>query len=133
MRKERKMKSYEIAKAHFDKLGSATEGQKELNRFDQIIEFDLKDDEAFYIKVESGKVSIIKGKAPEDYRNVIMLLTDRATVREIFYKGQLYPGLADFMFEGKVYMRGSKSGDIMVGEKGKPRMAWAAKLLRMHV
>ena len=126
------MESYEMAKSHFDRISSSTEGQKELTKFDHIIEFDLKDDESFYIKIEGGKASIIKGKPPEEYQNVMILSTVRATVREIFQKGQLYPGLADFMFEGKVWIKGTKFGGGFVGEKGKPRSAWAAKLLRMH-
>lgn len=126
------MESYEAAKSHFDRINSTSEGQKELTKFDQIIEFDLKDDESFYIEINNGKASVVKGKPPKEYQNVMILSTDRATVIEIFQKGQLYPGLADFMFEGKVWIKGTKYGGQTVGEKGKPRASWAAKLLRMH-
>ncbi len=126
------MESYEMGKAHFDKLSSSAEGQKELKKFDEVIQFDLKDDESFYIKIVSGKVSVTKGKAPTDSPNMITLITDRATVRDIFYKGQLYPGLSDFMFSGKLWMQKSKSGTTIVVKDEKPITAWTSKLLRMH-
>ena len=126
------MASYDEAKGHFDRINSSNEGHKELTKFNHIIEFDLTDDESFYIEIKDGKASVIKGKPPESYENVTILSTDKATVGEIFHKGQLYPGLADFMFQGKVWIKGTKYGGQTVGEKGKPRASWAAKLLRMQ-
>jgi hypothetical protein len=129
------MKSYEIAKAHFDQLSSSPEGQREIAKFDAIMQFDIKDDESFHIEIAKGKVSVVKGKASAESRNVMTFLTDRATVREIFQKGQLYPGLADFMFEGKLWFKVPKAGGPkdgwIAGEKS--TTAWAAQLLRMHV
>ena len=129
------MKSHELAKAHFDKLVSSPEGREEVSKFDAIMQFDLKDDDSFYIEVKKGKVSVTKGKAPAESQNVMTFMTDQATVREIFQKGQLYPGLADFMFEGKLWFKGAKSDGPkdgwIAGEK--TTTAWAAKLLRMHV
>lgn len=127
------MESYEMAKSHFDKLSSSPEGQKELSKFDVIMQFNLKDDDSFFIEIKSGKVTVTRGKATGEPHNIIGFLTDRATVREIFQKGQLYPGLSDFMFEGKVWVMGPKSGAPLGGEVGKPKTAWAGKLLRMHV
>jgi hypothetical protein len=120
------MKPHDMAKIHFDNLGSSAEGQAELSKYDEIIQFDLKDDKPFYIKIKNGKVSVTEGTAPLEPRNVITLTTDSATVRDIFNKGQLYPGLADFMFEGKLWLKDSKKDE-------NPTTSWAAKLLRMHV
>ena len=115
------MKSFEMAKTHFDRLRASTEGQEELLKMNALIQFDLKDDEPFYIDIKEGKVLMTKGKAPAESGNLITLTLDSATVTEIFQKGQLYPGLADFMFAGKLWFKGSGS-----------TRSWAAKLLRMH-
>lgn len=129
------MKSYEIAKAHFDKLSSSPEGRQELGKFDAVMQFDVKDDESFYIEIKGGKVSVTGGKAPAESKNVMTFMTDMATVREIFQKGQLYPGLADFMFQGKLWFKGPKADGPkdgwMSGEK--TATAWAARLLRLQV
>lgn len=127
------MESYEMAKSHFDKLNSSPEGRKEISKFNGTIQFDLKDEESFYIEIEGGKVFIKKGKPQVEPQNVITFVTDKATVRDIFHKGQLYPGISDFMFEGRVWVIGSKSGSMMGRKDEKPIAAWASKLLRMHV
>lgn len=120
------MESYEMAKSHFEKLSSSPEGKEELSKFNEIIQFELKDDESFYIDIGAGKVSIKKGKAPVEPGNMVTFITDQATVKEIFTKGQLYPGIADFMFTGRFVIKGSKKHE-------KPTMSWAGRLLRMHV
>jgi len=120
------MESYEMAKLHFEKLGASPEGQQELCKFNEVMQFNVKDDESFYIEIKGGKATVTNGVSTADPKKVISLTLDKATVREIFQKGQLYPGLADFMFSGKLWLKAPKTGD-------KPSTAWAAKLLRMHV
>ena len=126
MRKEYEMKPYEMAKIHFENLSSSADGRTELGKHNEIIQFIVKDADSFYVDIKDGKVSVKEGVAPVEPKNVISLTTDSATVREIFYKGQLYPGLADFMFVGKLWLKDSKKDE-------KPTTSWAAKLLRMHV
>lgn len=120
------MESYEIAKSHFDKLSASPEGEKELSKFNETIQFELKDDESFYIGINNGKVSITKGKAPVELGNMVTFITDRTTVKEMFSKGQLYPGIADFMFAGKVWIKAPKKHE-------KPTTSWVGKLIRMQV
>ena len=120
------MKPYEMAKIHFENLSSSEDGRNELGKYNEIIQFELKDTDPFYVDIKDGKVNVKEGVAPVEPKNVIKMTADSATVREIFYKGQLYPGLADFMFAGKLWLKDSKKDE-------KPTTSWAAKLLRMHV
>lgn len=126
------MDSCEMAKHHFDELSSYAEGKEELARFEGVLQFELKDDDSFYIEVKGGEAAVVKGKFPGNAENIITFLTDRAAVRDIFYKGLLYPGLSDFMFAGRLWIRGAKWGSMMGRKNEKPITAWAGKLLRMR-
>ncbi len=126
------MDSCEMAKQHFEELTTYAEGQAELAKFDGVFQFELEDDDSFYIDVKGGKASVAKGKFPGKAENIVTFLTDKATVRDIFFKGLLYPGLSDFMFAGKLWIRGAKWGSMMGRKDEKPITAWAGKLLRMR-
>ena len=126
------MDSCDMAKHHFDELSSYEEGKQELARFEGVLQFELKDDDSFYVDIKEGNASVAKGKFPGISENIVTFLTDRGTVRDMFYKGLLSPGLADFMFAGKLWIRGAKWGAMMGRKDEKPITAWAGRLLRMR-
>ena len=109
----------EIADEFFARLNSTEETKDLLRRFDQKIQFELKDDKPFYVWIRGGEVSITEGEAEPSLEEVFTVESDRDTLMEIF-SGKLRP--FDAICQMKLHM-------LEVAKS--PIKGWLGKLIRI--
>ncbi len=114
---------YEKVTFFFNQLSHSTKGRSDLGRCDQIIQFDLKDDESFQIEIKGGQVSLSKGIVQGlPLKGILLIKTDKETLSSLLEKKFT---LGDAIYERKLWVY----GNVLKG----PSMAWLSKLLRLSV
>lgn len=127
--------SIEVAKNFWGNLEQSQEAQTELRKYDRQIQFELVDDESFFVDIKGGKVSINKGKAKTSTeQGPIYFVTDKETLLGLF-RGKLRfttlyayaPGTTSG--KGKLYAKPSPG--VATGMIGGVLIYWVGKLIRM--
>lgn len=127
-----KFNIYELAVTFFSNLQNIPQGRKELERFNRDVQFELVDDESFYVQIKEGKVSVKKGICPLEKGEPIHLKLYKETMTELL-KGRLY--FSD-VFSRYADDRDNRKKMIPIkgmagGTFGGSYIGWVAKLVRM--
>ncbi len=114
---------YEKARLFFNQLSHSTKGRSDLGRFDQIVQFNIKDNESFQIEIKGGQVSLSKGIVQGlPLEDTLLIKTDKETLSSLL--GKRF-SLGDAIYERRLWVY----GNVLKG----PYMAWLSKLLRLNV
>ena len=126
----------ELAERFFGNLQYFPEAQKELKRYDRQIQFELTDDESFFVDVKGGKVSINRGITRIGAQGPIYFVTDRETLISLFRGKERFanlyeyrPGINPAEVKGRLYVRVTPM--VASGMVGGVLIWWLGKLIRM--
>ena len=118
--------TFEMASKFFGGLNHFVEGQKELRRIDKVIQFQVRDDQSFWLNIRNGSLTLNIGMAPPDQVGVTFS-PDRETLVQLFQRKLRYVDVVPFM--------GSPSAARMpitpfVARRG-ILASWVGKLIRI--
>ncbi len=111
---------FERIRSLFEDLSKSPKTQKELSRFNQIIQFKIINEEPFFVRIFDGGVTAERGEVEFDFMDVLLVKTDTNAISAILEKSMT---LGEALFEGKVYIYGSIGKEYII--------AWLSKLLRI--
>ena len=77
--------TFEMAVQFFGYLNDSDEGHRELSRLEKIIQFQVRDDESFWLDVHNGIVTVNKGMAPQN-QVAVTFSPDRETLNSLFQR-----------------------------------------------
>ena len=103
------------------KLNASPKGQAALKKLDQVIQFELKESEAFRVEVRNGRAAVAKGKAGDiPVEQNLLIRTDPATLNSMLERKLSF---GDAIYERKLWVY----GNVLKG----PAMAWFSQLLKL--
>lgn len=112
--------SFQRVAEFFGEVAGAADSQRELSRYDQIIQFHILNEQPFFIRVSGGKVSSQSGETGDrDFQKVLKIETDAATITALLERRRT---LGEALFEGKVNIYGNAAKEHVI--------AWLSKLFR---
>lgn len=110
---------FDLVKEFFEKLSRAKEAEEILKRFNQKIQFNVKDGESFFVEIKNGSISVIKGETEPDIREVTNIHSDKETLTKLF-QGKI--GFVESMAGQRLYAREMLK---------KATVAWVGRLIKI--
>jgi hypothetical protein len=124
----------EVAESFFGNIQNSPDGQSELSKYDRQIQFELTDDESFFVDIKKGKLSINKGKTEiRPDQGPIYFITDRDTLFRLFRGKMRYTEAYEYAprppdGKGKLFIKGTPG---VKGGSGGILTIWVGTLIRM--
>ncbi len=114
---------YERASQFFNGMEGSSRLREEIKKFDQVIQFDPKAGEPFYVQISRGRVKFGKGKKyPPDVEEGLYIIGDQESLDHLF-KGEM--SLAESIYHHKIQIPGYREKE--------PLMAKFSRLLRKGI
>ena len=114
-------KIFDRVSRFFKDLSISSKAQKELRRYDQIIQFNITDEGLFFIRISNGEAIAERGEIEKfDFLNVLLIKTDTNTINALLEKDLT---LGEALFQGKIDIYGNIVKEYII--------AWLSQLLRI--
>lgn len=113
---------FERVRSLFEDLSKSPKTQKELSRFNQIIQFRIINEEPFFVRISDGGVTAERGEVEQfDFMDVLLVKTDTDAISALLERNLT---LGEALFQGKIYIYGSIGKEYII--------AWLSKMLRIR-
>lgn len=114
---------YERASKFFKGIEKSRKLMEQIKESDEVVQFDPKGGEPFYVQIKQGKVDFGKGeKYSPDVEEGLYIKGDQESLDSLF-KGEM--SLAESIYNHKIQIPGYRNKE--------PMMVWFSKLLRAGI